>query len=617
MQKNLFKGIHIYNYCHIYSGVRMSYIRRFVVFIVLLSYLSCTPKKKDPLEDIFLFLFLNNLLNSQVAPCSTPGLPDDPLFSQQWHLKNTGSTSGSISGEDANITFASNAGCKGNGVSVVTVDDGMDTSHEDLSPNYDRTLDINFGGSFFNSIDCSTNGTAGCHGTSVSGIMAARDTNGIGLSGIAPRAKIGARNILANSTDANSGTAMSSFSNGVFVSNNSWGAPDNTGRFAPSGSIWKSGIDSAFRLGRNNLGTIFFWAAGNGGNFLTSANTGGIVSAGSAPRDDSNQDGQANYRSAFAVAAIGNDGKKASYSEEGANLLVTAHSQGTSGVAISTTDISGAGGYNVNGGGTNFSSNNYTNTFNGTSAAAPLAAGVGALILDRNRNLTARDVRVLLARHSRKNDPSDPDWITNGAGLNFNHKYGFGAVDASLAIPAAQSWTNIGPEIVTGNLAGSTTNSTITNNTPAGAVNTRVVSGSGIGKIEFVEVNMTVNTGAADDSADLFIELTSPSGTKARLLVPRICTVNNALAFCNDITNWTFGATIFMDEPANGTWSLRVADVCNKATSVGSNPLVCTSNTLYGYSRPDANFTYTRAATINNTNHTLSSWSINIRGRAN
>ncbi|WCL48757.1 S8 family serine peptidase [Leptospira sp. GIMC2001] len=590
----------------------MNLYRPSIVFAILISLIACKPEKKDPLEDLFLLLVLQNLLAPAPAsgPCSTTGIPNDPLFSSQWHLSNNGSTTGAVSGEDANITFASNAGCKGTGVSIVTVDDGMDITHEDLAPNYDSSLDLSFGGSFFNTIDCSTNGTRGCHGTSVSGIMAARDSNDIGLSGIAPRAKIGARNVLVNATDTNAGSAMTTNTRLVSVSNNSWGAADNTGRLAASGSSWRSSISSAFNNGRNLLGTIFFWAAGNGGTLITSANIGGMT--GSAPRDNSNHDGQANFHSAFAVAAIGNDGKKASYSEEGANLLVSAHSQGTSGVAISTTDITGSGGYNTNGGGTNFSNSNYTNTFNGTSAAAPLAAGIGALILERNPNLKARDVRVLLARHSRKNDPSDPDWVTNGAGLNFNHKYGFGAVDASLAIPAAQSWTNIGTEIVTGSLAGSTGNPTITNNNTTGAVNTRVVSGSGIGKIEFVEITITVATGGSDDSGDLYIELTSPSGTKARLMVPHICTSNNALAFCTDLSNWRLGATIFMDEPADGTWTLKVADVCNKPGS-----RTCTSSSLYSYTRNDADFTHASGLTNNNTNHSLTSWSMQIRGRAN
>ncbi len=598
------------------------------LFFFILLNLNCVPKKDDFNSTLVLAVVLQSLVASQTAAansavqpsCSTPGIPTDPLFSNQWHLLNNGTTTGAVSGEDIRVSDAWNAGCKGNGVRIVTVDDGMDLSHEDLITNYDSTLNVDFSSlgtsGFFNSNSCSTTGL-GCHGTAVSGIMAARDGNNIGVVGVAPRAKIGARNVLYNSSDSNSGTAMSSNATNVWVSNNSWGAADNTGQTAASGSLWQAGVESGFTNGRSGKGTLFFWAAGNGGNLLVNSNSSGLVTSGSAPRDNSNHDGQANHFRTFAVAAVGNDGKRASYSEEGANLLITAPSEGTSGVAITTTDITGSGGYNTSGASPQPSNSNYTNSFNGTSAASPVAAGVGALILERNPNLTARDVRVLLARASRQNDTTDLDWITNAGNLKFNHKYGFGVVSASLALTAAQSWTLLGPEVVTAFQTGSLTNATITNNSQTGAVNTVAISNSGIGKVEFVEVNVTVTTGASDDAGDLFIELTSPSGTKARLLVPRICSASGSIRFCNDLTNWTFGATTFMDEPANGTWSLRVADVCNKSPGTGSGTTTCTSSTLYSYTRSDSNFAYTNSKNIANTNHTLSSWSIRIRGRAN
>ncbi|TGL60330.1 serine protease [Leptospira ognonensis] len=598
-------------------------MRKFILtFIILLTFITTNCKKEKNKDlDLFLFLLLYNYLStpSSSAACSLTGIPNDPFFSFQWHLLNDGSTSGSVVGEDIKASSAWNAGCKGTGVKIVTVDDGMDITHEDLSQNYDSSLNINFAGTseslFFNTGSCSLSG-AGCHGTSVSGIMSGRDSNNVGISGVAPRSKIGARNVLVNSTDSNASRAMSENSTNVWVSNNSWGAADDTGKLAASGSLWQSGISSGFLSGRNGKGSIFFWAAGNGGTLLQSSNTSGIVSSGKAPRDNSNHDGQANYHRAFAVAAVGNDGKRASYSEEGANLLVSAPSEGTSGVAITTTDVSTSGGYNRTGSSPNYANTNYTNTFNGTSAASPVAAGIGALILERNNSLTARDVRVILARGSRKNDSSDSDWITNGAGLNFNHKYGFGTVDASLALPLAQNWSLLGTEIVTSFLTGPTTNSNIPNNDQTGALNSLTVSNSGIGKIEFVEVSMTVTTGAIDDAGDLYVELISPAGTKARLAVPRICTSNSSITYCNDFTAWTFGATIFMDESADGTWQLRVADVCNKATS-GSTSASYTCLATNRFSGDGSSYTFTTSRNTSNTAHTLSSWSMRVRGRAN
>ncbi len=593
-----------------------------IIFLILFSALPSCKKEKNNNDDLLLLLILQNFLATTSAPsCSTTGTPTDPLYSAQWHLNNDGSTAGAVSGEDANASAAWTKGCKGNGVKIVTVDDGMDYTHEDLKENYDSSLNVTFSSSgesgLFNFSSCSTTGL-GCHGTSVSGIMSARDSNNLGLSGIAPRSKIGARNILVNSTDSNSGTAMSQNSVNVWVSNNSWGAADNTGRLAASGSIWQSGVNAGFQSGRNGKGTLYFWAAGNGGNLLTSSNTGGIVSSGTATRDNSNHDGQANYYNAFAVAAIGNDGKRAFYSEEGANLLVSAHSQGLSGgPAISTTDITSSGGYNTIGSSPNFSNTSYTNTFNGTSAASPLAAGVGALILERNPNLTARDVRVLLATSARKNDSADSDWISNGAGLLFNHKYGFGAVHVGNALTAAESWTPIGALVTTSFQSGSLATTTISNNNQTGALNSLTLSNTGIGKVEFVELTLTVATGANDDAGDLYVELISPAGTKARLAVPRICsTTAGAITFCNDFTAWTFGATTFMNETADGTWQLRVADVCTKSTP-GAGTSTYTCNATSRYTQTGSSFAYTTSKTIDNTAHTLSSWSMRVRGRAN
>ena len=66
-------------------------------------------------------------------------------------------------------------------------------------------------------------------------------------------------------------------------------------------------------------------------------------------------------------------------------------------------------------------------------------------MLEANPNLTARDVQDILVRTARQNDPFDFDWIENAAGLNINHKYGFGAVDAFGAVVMADDLRPPGP----------------------------------------------------------------------------------------------------------------------------------------------------------------------------
>lgn len=67
-----------------------------------------------------------------------------------------------------------------------------------------------------------------------------------------------------------------------------------------------------------------------------------------------------------------------------------------------------------------------TSNFGGTSAAAPLTAGVIALILEVNPTLGWRDVQGILISSAFKNSPTDDGWKSNGAGYHINHKFGFG-----------------------------------------------------------------------------------------------------------------------------------------------------------------------------------------------
>ncbi len=132
----------------------------------------------------------------------------------------------------------------------------------------------------------------------------------------------------------------------------------------------------------------------------------------------------------LAICAVGDDGVRAFYSERGANLWVCTPSQGRGGHAITTTDRTGTLGFNA-GVAPDYANANYTNTFNGTSSAAPLAAGVIALVLEANPNLTWRDLRIVLAQSARKNHAADADWVVNGGGFNINHNYGFRVADAN------------------------------------------------------------------------------------------------------------------------------------------------------------------------------------------
>jgi kexin len=42
--------------------------------------------------------------------------------------------------------------------------------------------------------------------------------------------------------------------------------------------------------------------------------------------------------------------------------------------------------------------------------------------------------------------PVDEGWVSNGAGYHFNHKFGFGRLDAYEMVKKAKTWKNVAPQ---------------------------------------------------------------------------------------------------------------------------------------------------------------------------
>ena len=66
----------------------------------------------------------------------------------------------------------------------------------------------------------------------------------------------------------------------------------------------------------------------------------------------------------------------------------------------------------------------------GTSASAPIAAAIAALVLDANPNLTWRDMQHIIVQSARKRDLKADDWKVNGVGRWYSHSFGYGIMDA-------------------------------------------------------------------------------------------------------------------------------------------------------------------------------------------
>lgn len=444
-------------------------------------------------------------------------VPNDSSFSSQWHLNNTGQ-SGGTTGQDLNVieTWGTTGynGYTGSGVVIGIADDGVQHTHPDLAPNYLASASYDFNG---NDSDPSPS-ASDTHGTPVAGVAAARGNNATGVSGVAPEAQFAALRLTAGGiSDSTVATALTYQNDVIDIYSNSWGPSDNGSTLGGAGPITRAALQDATTNGRGGLGNIYTWAGGNGGN-----------------GDNVNFDRYANSRHTIAVGAIDHDGVRSSYSEQGAPLFVVAPSSGD-GVGITTTAISSG----------------YTNSFGGTSSATPAVAGVIALMLEANPNLTYRDVQHILANTARHNDAGDIDWTTNGAGHLVNHKYGFGAVDAQAAVNAALGWTSVGEEVsVISDIA--SVNAALPDNGPA-VLDTISVTEDIV--IEWVEVDFTATH---TYRGDFEIILTSPMGTESVLATPR--------GDSGDNWDWTFTSARHWDESSLGDWTLSVRDSLNLDT---------------------------------------------------
>ena len=62
-------------------------------------------------------------------------------------------------------------------------------------------------------------------------------------------------------------------------------------------------------------------------------------------------------------------------------------------------------------------------------------------------NLTWRDVQYLIAYTSDAAQTSGSNYITNGAGLQVSHQFGFGVMDAEAMVTRSRHWINVPPHI--------------------------------------------------------------------------------------------------------------------------------------------------------------------------
>lgn len=461
-------------------------------------------------------------------------IPNDPLFNHQWHLLDR-IQSGIAPGVDLNVTNVWEK-YRGRGITIGIVDDGLQPTHPDLVSNIVPSLGYDYrdGDS-----DPRSSGDEDYHATQVAGVAAARGNNSVGIAGVAFEASLASIRLVGgfDQTDEQNAAAMLHSNQVVHVSNNSWGANDDGETLEGPGPLMLRALETGARTGRAGKGTVYVWSAGNGG----------------ARQDNVNYDGYANSIYTIAVTALNHRGQQASYGEPGACLIVAAPADiedGPDQQGITTTDLTGDGGQNFSLIGSDLPDRDYTQRFGGTSAVTPMVSGVIALMLQANPNLGWRDVQEILIRSAVKVDTSDPDWMTNGFGLYFNHKFGAGLVDASAAVALGTHWINLGPQT---NLFLEQTNLAdfIPDNSPAGI--TRNFDLRRVAPLRVEHATVTVDI-THSRRGDLAITLISPSGTRSRLAEKHLDSNEN-------YRRWTFMSVFNWGETSQGQWQVRIADL--------------------------------------------------------
>ncbi|MFX1570957.1 MAG: S8 family serine peptidase [Promethearchaeota archaeon] len=291
---------------------------------------------------------------------------------------------------------------KGDGVKVLIIDTGIDTNHQDLFLNYKGGYDF-FNNDPFPEDPTTLNYEKG-HGTSCAGIIAAIDNNFGGI-GVAPEVDL----------------YMARISNDLAQKQNEliheailWGIDQHPTIDNPFGQMDVISMSLAYYGDDANIiGDITnaCEAAYNAGTVLVASSANTKPESGDPLDDPSWVRFPANLETVIAVGAINEQLERPSWSCYGNELDLVAP-----GINIYTTELYGA-----------YNNYKYYGSFDGTSAACPIVAGVCALILSAkpNSNLTPLQIKTCLCA------------TASYGGATWDQYYGWGIVNAKSAVDYA------------------------------------------------------------------------------------------------------------------------------------------------------------------------------------
>lgn len=321
------------------------------------------------------------------SPCKVPVTeytPNDPMFAQQWGLHRT------------EVPRAWEIARGSSEIIVAVIDEGVELSHPDLllhPQSWNATNDTPDGS------------PTGNHGTACAGIIGAQMDNAQGVAGAAAGVRIMA---IATATwadvdiaeglyfAADNGARIVSMSFGVYAS---WG-------------FWDFDLVRDALQYAHNQGLVLIAASGN--EDMATARFPGSDSrtlcvGGSNRSDERKRVGDSSSENWWGACF-------------GPSVDVVAPC-----LEMPTTDRLGGAGY---------SANDYYDSFNGTSSATPLVAGIAGLILSLRPNLTNVEVRRIIESSCDKISPSLYSYAHDNAKPSgtWNNEVGYGRVNAERAL---------------------------------------------------------------------------------------------------------------------------------------------------------------------------------------